>query len=133
MAEEVNYEPATVLEALNNKADRDFNNISSDTKNMVIGWGMPDYDSGISITSYTSSDNQFVAPCDGIIYWGGTLKYACYLNGIKANCFSSSDNAGGNNKTFILNEGNTFYATGYLDNSEINNCFFPFKGVNHNA
>ena len=61
---DVDYDPGTVLEALNNKADidlgnvtasvasafikSDLSNVGSTQKETIVGWGMPDFSAGVS-------------------------------------------------------------------------------------
>lgn len=92
---------------------------------------MPDYDAGISITSYTSASNQFTAPCDGIIVWGSYAYGVCYINNIRATTFASGNDFPVHSTTYLLPKGAKWYATNYIDNSEINNNFFPLKGANN--
>jgi len=67
---------------LNNKADKDLNNINptQNTKNEIISWGMPDYSSAI-----VSSSLPFTAPCNGLFMWSSSTSsgYASIkINGI---------------------------------------------------
>lgn len=50
-----------ISEALNDKTDRDFNNMnpSSLSKETVVCWGIPDYSAGVTYSS------EFVAPSNG--------------------------------------------------------------------
>ena len=60
-------------EAINDKLDRDAGNANSQGVERVVGWGMPDYSSGTSVTF------PFTAPYDGILkittgyYWYGNI------------------------------------------------------------
>lgn len=54
-----------VVQLQNGKADKDLGNISnvtSSAKNTIIGWGIPDYSSGSTLTS------PYTAPSDGFVY-----------------------------------------------------------------
>ena len=72
MSEEVNYSNGQLLETLNNKADIDFNNLSSETKmnlieenkETIMGWMMPDYTNSETI----EQDVEYVASNDCWIY-----------------------------------------------------------------
>ena len=70
MLEEVNYSNGQIMEALNNKADLDLNNLSVDDKmalieehkETIMGWMMPDYSKGVSLNANTP------APSNGVIF-----------------------------------------------------------------
>ena len=66
--------------SLAGRATTDMNNITSTGKETVVGWGMPDVESGIEIPFNSSMD--YVAPCDGFIHFKG--------NTISANLYSPS-------------------------------------------
>lgn len=56
-----------ISEALNDKTDRDFNNMnpSALSKETVVGWGMPDYTAGMAVSVPTSS-TTYTAPSAGV-------------------------------------------------------------------
>lgn len=62
MSEDINV--GGVLEALNGKVDIDLGNVTTETKETVVGWGMPDYSAGI-----ITSTLPFTAPANGIFMW----------------------------------------------------------------
>lgn len=66
--------------SLAGRAKTDMDNITSTGKETVVGWGMPDVESGIEIP-FDSSMN-YVAPCDGFIHFKG--------NTISADLYSPS-------------------------------------------
>lgn len=55
-----------ISEALNDKTDRDFNNMNPSglSKETVVDWGMPDYGAGIS----KSKGIIYQAECDGFVW-----------------------------------------------------------------
>ncbi len=94
---------------------------------------MPDYSAGISVTSYTSSSNQFTAPCDGIINWGHSTAnlHRAFLNSLPLTTFGSTANIPYYTNLIVqISKNETWYATGYTDSGfELNNKFFPLKGA----
>lgn len=58
-------------ETLNGKLDLDVGNVPKTTKETIVGWGMPDYTAGVSISGTT-----FTAPCDCFIafYVGASVQ-----------------------------------------------------------
>lgn len=60
---DVNTNIGVILEALNDKTDRDFNNMDPSTlsKETMVEWGMPDWDSAVQITlPYTAPSNGYI-------------------------------------------------------------------------
>lgn len=109
----------------------EFTEVNPTAKEQVISWGMPDYNAGIDISTFTSSSNQFTAPCDGIINYNGRGNEKTYLNGNLFNTYESNVSSSINNILLFLNKNDTFYATGYgADTSTYINKFFPMKGAN---
>lgn len=60
-AVELEGKPATETQ-LNQKLDLDVGNATSNTKKTIVGWGMPDYNAGISVPSlpYTAINNGYI-------------------------------------------------------------------------
>lgn len=117
-----------VLGEMLNKADTDFGNVSSAGKAAAVGWAMPDYASGIMISS------GYIAPCAGWIY------------------VMSLVNSGGNYTTLDIDGADTGYVrSGAVTQDQVSlyalvgkgstvNCyraqaiyFYPMKGVSENA
>lgn len=131
MAEEVNYEPATVLEALNNKADRDFNNISSDTKNMVISWDRIDWESGVSQTAqieYTAPTNGFII---GFNYTNGENKLTINNTTFNFNSGNGANIYAGSGFYIPLSKNDTYKMEQAFSGSTSFLTFYPLKGVNN--
>lgn len=115
-----------ISEALNNKTDRDFNNMnpSSLSKQTIVGWGMPDYSAGISVTI------PFTATSDGVLkintngYWYGYINGGDMRNGINLVSAGGGDQTG----DFILSEGTIITLR---EGSGTNTLtFYPMKGTN---
>lgn len=112
-----------ILESLNNKADRDFNNLTENQKkkkNKVMM--LPDYSLGVTIAT------NFVAPSNGYLYVrrSQAKKPAfLYVNGIEvASNMSNTSSEGGGLYAFCC-KGDTITFTGSIDKS----IFFPLKEV----
>lgn len=118
-----------VLGQLSDKISR----TAASDKEMVVGWGMPDYTAGISITSYNSANNKFTAPCDGIIMVAylstNTSANLPYINDSQFGSYNQG--AVINHITQPVNKGDTFFCTG-IHNQAGSGCnkFYPLKGVN---
>ena len=109
-----------------------FQILDGNNKEEIISWGMPDYDAGIDITTYTSTSNQFAAPCVGfinVVYLAQASNSACPHIGNKT--FGSyNEGAIADNVTLLISEGETFYCTGmYANKGNGSNMFYPMKGV----
>lgn len=64
---------------LSSKMDTDMSNMnaSSTAKETIVGWGMPDYSSGVSMTS------PYTTPCDGYLFiqtFNGTQRWETTIN-----------------------------------------------------
>lgn len=94
---------------------------------------MPDYSARITLSSYTSSSNQFTAPCDGIVNWGAATDRGvqAYVNNLRWNSYQSLSVSERpySNTTIFLHKNDTFYATFYSDTGDLCNMFFPLKGA----
>lgn len=109
-----------------------FQLLDRNDKEEIISWSMPDYDAGIDITTYTSTSNQFVAPCAGfinVVYLAQASNSACPHIGNKT--FGSyNEGAIADNVTLLISEGETFYCTGmYTNKGNGSNMFYPMKGA----
>lgn len=121
-----------VLADLANKADKNFSNVTAPVqafKDMSIGWGMPDYSAGISL-SYTSFDGSgWTAPSDGIITgginWTDSSKYIS-ING-------NPVLHGNTEMTCIfmqVSKNDVVTTNGALESSPTTLHFYPLKGAN---
>ena len=115
---------------LNGKADTDLSNTnpSSSFKEASVGWGMPDYSAGISL-SYNSFVSDWIAPSDGVICgkanWDSSTKYLT-ING--------SIVQGGNTECygifFFVSKGDVIHNdSGVIESSHTYLTFYPLKGV----
>ena len=88
-----------------------------------------DYSKGVDITGYTTSTNQFKAPCNGIILLAGNASEYGYINNQRFATRQSGNNIYVNNQTILLNKGDSYY--GNYESAGINaldNKFFPYVG-----
>ena len=113
----------------------------SSTGGITIDDVSPDYTAGVDVSGYTTSSNQFTAPCAGIIYFfagmgGGTgARPKIYINDVLfSDLFavgSTSSFSVNNGEQFVLGKGDKYYATfvvtGYATGA---NMFYPLKGAN---
>lgn len=115
---------------LSNKANTDLSNVTSVVQSFIntsVGWAMPDYSAGVSLSAYTSSSNQFTAPSAGVVIWYAPQTETAYINNKAVNSTSGSSVAF---EVFIpLSEGDKFYATQYYQTVGLTNKFYPLKGV----
>ena len=88
-----------------------------------------DYSKGVDITGYTTSTNQFKAPCNGIILLAGNASEYGYINNQRFATRQSDNNIYVNNQTILLNKGDSYY--GNYESGGVNglsNKFFPYVG-----
>ena len=116
-------------ELFNGKLDLDLGNISNTSKETIVGWGMPDYSAGISL-SYNSFVSDWTAPSDGVICgkanWDSSTKYLT-ING--------SIVQGGNTECFgiffFVSKGDVVHNdSGVIESAHTYLTFYPLKGVN---
>lgn len=103
-------------------------------KELVVGWGIPDYSAGIDIS------NGFVCPCDGMIlaHLTGTNATAIYLGDshlVMSKRLAFLDVKNASNAVVLSNcivrKGDCVKYYLYDSNSSIEGTFFPFVGVNN--
>ena len=135
-AEASEAQAAEFMTALGGKANVGLDNVTpvQSFKDMSIGWGIPDYSAGISITSYTSSSNQFVAPCDGVLIFTlniSTSGERIYIDDVLIALPSVASSAKlGNTYSFTIGKGQKFYVSpGYFYTAYGINAFLPLKGA----
>lgn len=121
-----------ITEALNDKADRDAGNFGSTGKKRIIGFGIPDYNAGISISSW-----PYTIPSVGWVkaeihaqngQYGKRLLYTppdastvYFGNGELA----SGNYANSQSVMFIVEEGGTIDR----ESTAISAVFYPMKGI----
>ena len=118
-----------LAESISRKADNDFSNVTAPTqafKDMVIGWGMPDYSAGVSV-SLVNSQLNFTASTDGYFVLSGLLG-TLYINGLKVGSMTAYTGWDGCISTIILNKGDVVTTSGTV--RDYQGTFFPCKGAN---
>lgn len=120
-------------ETINNKADLDLNNInpSASAKSTIVGWGMPDYNAGITISAlpYTAQANGFIFVTAGRKINTSESGYIS-INGVNYNRFENVQNysAGSSTLQVYINKGDVI---DLAENAKfIQGYFVPLKGVN---
>lgn len=115
--------------SLAGRATTDMSNITSTGKETVVGWGMPDVESGIEIPFDSSMD--YVAPCDGFIHFkGNTIAADLYSPSgvnLKAEYWISVNYSA--NMTPIPKGFRCKYRSGSSQYSTV--VFYPAKGGNN--
>jgi hypothetical protein len=116
---------------LNGKADVDLGNINptQNIKDMIVGWGIPDYSAGVSV----SDTGTFICPSDGCIGFrtsdaNNTNASTPYVNGTRVvangwcstHCYYPF--------TFFVSKNDVVTWTNNSYDSVI--TFFPLKGAN---
>ena len=131
---EVEIDINKIYEDLNLKANSDLSNVASvasSFKKQSVGWGMPDYSAGVSITSgYKATESGWVI---SNIYsdWGtSSANGRLLINGIVVSAnYHSAGNAGkGHNNVFIVPISKKDVVTYKGNVSDV--IFYPCKGVN---
>lgn len=108
---------------------KDMSNVTSTGKETVVGWGMPDYDSGIVIIDGTTAQTgTYTAPKDGIVSAdmagiAGEAKISVN-NNIVSIKRSTTANYGFHSIVYVLK--NDIVSYNNIDKLR----FFPLKGVN---
>lgn len=131
---EVEIDINKVYEDLNLKANTDLSNVASVSqtfKDLSVGWGMPDYSAGVSISSgHEATESGWVI---SNIYsdWGtSSANGRLSINGIvvSANYHSAGGAGKGHNNVFIvpISKGDVVTYTGNVSGV----IFYPCRGVN---
>jgi len=109
-------------ELFNGKVDLNLNNMnpSATAKQAIVGLGMPDYSAGVDVSGYTSSSNQFTAPCNGWISMNKSIHARFYINGVEFTSPSNYD-YGGDNCVIPMPKNTTYYGAA-------NATFYPCIG-----
>ena len=106
---------------LNFKADTDFGNVSSAGKEAAVGWGMPDYNSGIQISNgHTAEYNCFITSLSS----DTTIIARININGITISNIGLSSQGGGDGVrvTAYASKGDVITGSGTL-------TIYPLKGA----
>lgn len=114
---------------LNGKADVDLSNINptQNVKNTIVGWGMPDYSAGVTV-----STTPFIAPYDGVIGFYQTAEVNDELSiNVNGTTIVRKINAGysglGFSGTILVSKNDTISVNSL---AKISTMFFPLKGAN---
>jgi hypothetical protein len=127
-----------------NAANKDLSNLSTvgqeiidnkldySDKLTIVGWGMPDYSAGVSV-SFPLSNSKYTAPSKGFYFAMGYIinNYSqAVVNGvtIPAGFWGrTSSNVDGSSVSILLDKGDELYFTNNL-NQVIGSSFYPLKG-----
>ena len=117
--------------SLNNRMDKDASNASTTAKETIVGWGMPDYTAGVSITISTT-DTTITSK--GVIMGGwtctGNNSWKIYVNGevvVDADMRSSTSSSCA---IFIPVEVGDVVKSSVAVGNPVT-IFYPYKGVNN--
>lgn len=120
-----------ITNTLAGKADTDLNNVTAAGKKSVVDWVIPDYASGIDISGYTTSDNQFSCPCEGIVVFNIGGVYNVPGHGFINDIEVLQTNVAAPHWTsipFPVSRGDLVYGTAQAGFGT--SKFYPYKGVN---
>ena len=137
---DINTDTGVILEALNDKADRDLNNInpSSTVKQTMVSWGIPDYNSAVSLSAPTTSYQDYTAtkPCMIELlcfYMAGELTYKINNHEYSIGGNTTSQQQVGCLMHIYLDTGDVLsYKTQYTSSSSLiqnRATMFPLKGA----
>lgn len=128
MTQDINF--GAISEALNNKMDRDVQNISGGGKQYILMLGLPDYSKTIDITDVLYSTKQYTAPTDGILYNAmiPTSGTPIKINGNTIGIRQYSTYGNWIPTPYILSKGDVFSVNTFISNVG-GASFVPFKGV----
>lgn len=129
-----------VYEDLNIKANSDLSNasvVSSGFRGQSVQWGLPDYNSGISVT-FPLSNSKYTAPQKGVYMvnakWAGNNSGVnAFVNNIKIASGGNSQQGGsyydnGSCAYIPLDKGDVLYFSQECRQVRLS-MFYPFKGV----
>jgi hypothetical protein len=114
----------SALQQIANKVDK----TSTTDRETVVGWGMPDYSAGVSISNKVS----FTAPSDGYIVVSGFGSTGAnsdfYINGVSIAHLGYNTNTYSHHvSSFLVNKGDVFNVS--YSGSLSKGTFYPLKGV----
>lgn len=125
-------------ETLNSKADIDLDNVSANGKATAVGWGIPDYDSAVSLSAPTTSYQDYTAtkPCMIELlcfYMAGALTYKINNHEYNIGGNTTSNQQVGCLMHIYLDTGDVLsYKTQYTDLGTLivnRATMFPLKGA----
>lgn len=123
---------ATCSEVLADVAGlKDMNNITSTGRATVIGWGMPDYDSGVAIS--TTVGGTFTMPIDGFVLGraGSSSRIGIFKDNSSGTPLIYLESSGSDTATdhIFVEKGTKLYVA-HRNGSHTNLMYFPLKGAN---
>ena len=121
-----------LTEALNDKLDTNLNNATSNTKQIIVGWGSPDYSATLS-----GVGNNYTAPSDGIFWFAignnnNSRSIGIIPNGSSQVVFTNVINSYGTSGGYqvVLAKGDKIIITD-ASTALSYSYFIPLKGVNN--
>lgn len=120
-------------ELFNGKLDLDLGNIPNTSKETIVGWGMPDYDSGVDVVGSIVQGSQYIPPKKGFLFIYVWNDGAWVLKTSKNGTFIVSMdeyNSSGHSVLVPIDEKGLYCETKKQGNGAINAIFYPCKGVN---
>lgn len=126
-----------VYEDLNLKANSDLSNatsVASSFKEASVGWGVPDYSAGVSVT-YPVQAKPFVAPSDGVYIATivvNNVTAILYINGVATGYSQRNANSyrDASSQYIPLLKGDSIYWSVATPTGTNTSMFYPFKGAN---
>ena len=118
------------ITALSGKANTDLSNVTAAGKSAAVGWCIPDYTAEVDISGYTTSDNQFTCPCEGVVVFnvggGNNVTSGGYINNILVYVANVSA-AHWDSVPFLVSKGDKVYS--YTQANYGTGKFYPMKGA----
>ena len=113
-----------VLGEMLNKADTNFGNVTTAGKAVSLSWGMPDYDSGITINSgFTAPENGFVVTDTGALQ--AITRASITIDGVNVFQWQVNQNLSVFGGMAIVAKGST------ISLSNVTATFYPMKGASN--
>lgn len=120
--------------SLAGRATTDMNNITSTGKKTVVGWGVPDYTAGISLSGWGTATSNFNVPTDGVlqivISSQSALEEFFVDDKIACALANPSNYTGWAVNLFPVSKGTHTWRTSSVPSRIYAVVFYPFKGVN---
>lgn len=116
------------------KANADMNNVTSIGKEAVVGWGIPDYSAGISLSGWGTVNSNFSVPTDGILHiviMSASAVEQFYIDDrISCVLTNASTYQGWAVSDVFISKGTHTWRTASMPSRIYAVVFYPFKGVN---
>lgn len=120
-----------VLGQLSNKADIDASNFNATGKETIVGWGMPDYTSGVAKnrnTQYTAEMDGLLFVCFNMYQTPANANYMTINNVVIHGKQLGGNTGGGYFSVYPLSKNDNWIFSTSSSQGEI--TFYPLKGVN---